>query len=189
MQEDCRRLPCFMDFEASGLGQGSYPIEVAWSGSDARVHSRLIDPSPVPTWSRWDSRAECLHGLSLKRLRQEGRHPVAVARQLNRHLAGQWVICDGGEFDRYWLFRLFQAARIRPAFRLQDLEMLFDDRMSTATTEEILRQARTLRPWRHRAALDVRYLQEVWRLLKAQKSLPQPGRLRLLPWESQPARL
>lgn len=60
-----KRLPSFIDFEASGLGQHSYPIEVGWSDRAGNIRSMLI--RPTGEWFEeplaWDLNAQALHGI------------------------------------------------------------------------------------------------------------------------------
>jgi hypothetical protein len=48
--------PIFIDFEASSLGAGSFPIEVAWSRPDGSIGSYSI--RPLPEWIDWDDYTE-----------------------------------------------------------------------------------------------------------------------------------
>jgi len=50
--------PKFIDFEASGLSDESYPIEVAWNNVDGTVESYLINTDCVTDWIYWDPNAE-----------------------------------------------------------------------------------------------------------------------------------
>ena len=54
--------PIFIDFEASGLGAGTYLIEVAWNLPNGDVREYLIRPEP--DWTYWELRAEEVHGIS-----------------------------------------------------------------------------------------------------------------------------
>jgi hypothetical protein len=46
--------PLFVDFEASGLGPASYPIEVAFSAPrGGEPVGYLIDPQRAPGWRDW----------------------------------------------------------------------------------------------------------------------------------------
>jgi hypothetical protein len=40
---------------------------------------------------------------------------------MNLDLQGQSVIVDGGEFDHFWLTRLYDAANMQPTFRIQSV--------------------------------------------------------------------
>ena len=159
-------FPCFIDFEASSLEHNSYPIEVAWSDADGRIESWLMDPSGVSSWTDWDDRIEAeLHGLSQETLRLLGCSPSWVARRLNEACAGQALYCDGGPFDHYWLYRLFQAAGVRPAFKLADAGDLFERYLAPESLTALAKKARSLVGYRHRAAPDVHYQQVLWRLI------------------------
>ena len=148
------------------MRHNSYPIEVAWSDADGRIESWLIDPSRIPAWTDWDDRVEEeLHGLSRAALRLLGRSPSWIAQRLNETCAGQALYCDGGPFDGYWLYRLFQAAGVRPAFALEDAGDLFERHLAPQSLTALAQKARSLVGLRHRAVPDVQYQQVLWRLI------------------------
>jgi hypothetical protein len=140
-----------LDFEASGLGPRSYPIEVAWrDAASGEQDSFLIDPSTVPGWTDWDEVAQGIHGLSREELHVQGIGAAAACWRLNRALEGRTVYCDALEFDHFWLRRLYDAAQMRPLFRLKGLEVLLSARQRQRFMEAIECQER-----RHRALDDV----------------------------------
>jgi len=150
-------LPCVIDVEASGFGAGSYPIEVGLALPDGRAWCTLI--RPAAGWTHWDGRAEALHGITRALLEQHGREVNEVAQELNRQLAGRTVYCDNWAHDYAWLARLFEAAGLRPAYRLQHLRQLLDDERLArfdATRDAVLQR---LALGRHRASNDARALQ------------------------------
>lgn len=158
-------LPCVLDFEASGLGPESYPIEVAWSDPSGAVESHYIDPAP--DWDDWDPEAEAIHWISRDLLRDEGKPVGWVATRLNAVLAGRVVYCDAPAFDQFWLRRLFQAADMKPAFQLGSFwDICPDPRLPQRTVDRIWDQAEAERGGReHEADSDVRFLIAVYRLM------------------------
>lgn len=114
-----------IDIEASGLGPRSYPIEIAWKCSKTlRGDSFLINPDSAFNWTDWDVKAQQIHGLSRDQLLVEGVSIQDACSRLNTALAGCAVYCDALEFDYFWIRRLFEAARMRPTFKLRGLESL-----------------------------------------------------------------
>lgn len=110
----------FLDLEASSLGPDSYPIEIAWSGSDGQSDSFLIEP--VSNWSDWDSFAELtVHRVSKAELSARGISVEQAVHRLNQSLRGQVVLVDSLNWDGFWLQRLFDAAEINSQFDLQDM--------------------------------------------------------------------
>lgn len=107
-----------VDFEASGLSEHSYPIEVGYSLPDGTSNSMLINPlSTSDNWTHWDQQAQLdIHKLTRQTLEQEGMQVVDVCQHLNTVL-GQYelVLCDS-EWDLFWLGRLYHAAHMRPSF-------------------------------------------------------------------------
>ena len=161
--------PTVLDLEASGFGRGSYPIEVGFVEPGGAAFCCLIRPES--DWQHWDPRAEALHGISRERLIGCGKPADWVAAELNRRLAGQTVYSDGWAHDYSWLARLFDAAALQPAFRLQDLRVLLSE-------EEALRWHRTAeqvrgeqRLTRHRASSDARVLQLALLRVKGEPAL------------------
>lgn len=140
-----------LDFEASGLGPRSYPIEVAWkNASSGEVDAFLINPDSGDDWQYWDEFAEEMHGLDRDDLCQQGISVVDAAQRMNEKLAGKSVISDAWEFDHFWLTRLFDAAKLQPTFELVGLEHVL-------SKEQLIQYRLIARSQlrRHRAARDV----------------------------------
>jgi hypothetical protein len=166
--------PCFLDFEASSLSRESFPIEVAWSLEDGSIESYLISPEGIPTWSDWSRESEKIHGLTRNRLLAEGSPPLLVRLRLEEFLRGKVVYTDAPDFDGQWMTALFAATGDAvQRFELRDSEELFLSMLGTLTPDRptalielkaIKATARKNHPLRHRAAWDVEYLMEVWRL-------------------------
>src|SRR5690606_30224105 len=108
--------------EASGLSDDSYPIEVAWQH---RFNPSLFDTfliKPASTWTHWDSYAEhSVHRIPRAELLINGIDVVTAARRLNDQLAHQVVYSDCVDKDRFWLSRLYQAAKMEPAFDIRSV--------------------------------------------------------------------
>ena len=170
--------PCFIDVEASGLGRGSYPIEIAWSMPDGSIESHLINPAFIPHWTHWDDYAEeTIHRISRDLLAREGKSPVWVAQRMNTCLDGITLHSDAVDFDDDWVSTLFKAARVEPAFWIIGIETLWAspcirqviaadlEQCSQTGAASILQAchdaALVVAPRTHRAADDVRHMQ-VW---------------------------
>lgn len=157
-------VPVFLDVEASGFGDGSYAIEVAFSDEQGRVESHLIRPEPQ--WVHWDDAAERdAHHISRRTLEAEGKPAAWVASRLNEALAGKTVHTDAPDFDRKWLEPVFRAASVEPTFRIEQAYLRIPD--VPGRMDELAREARALTPGAHRAAWDVQFLVEYWRLATA----------------------
>jgi hypothetical protein len=167
-------IPTFMDFEASSLSFKSYPIEIAWNLSDTRIETHLISPAGVEEWTEWDAAAEKLHGISRKKLLDEGESPEIICRQLNEQLAGKHAYTDSPRFDGMWLGRLFSACDVEePLFAIKHIDELLlgmlspedpGKRSSVLQLESLKMEARRQKPKQHRAQWDVEFLMELWRL-------------------------
>lgn len=157
----------FLDFEASGLGAGSWPVEIGWAFESGACESHLI--KPVSDWpmSAWDPKAEKMHGIPYERLLAQGEDINSVCKRLNATLGNALIYSDAPDWDSYWLYRLFGASPLKPAFRLRDYGRLM--RPLVAGRESALfAEADRLAPRTHRAAADALHLQTLYRLAKGQ---------------------
>jgi hypothetical protein len=162
-----------LDFEASGLGPQSYPIEVAIADCNStECISWLIRPTQewVSTGIWWEQSAE-VHKIAMSELMTQGQPAEGVARALNARCNGKIVLCDGGEHDRRWLLRLFLSAEERPVFKLSDFQSFARElaersgrRPEIAITRSEL-EALSRFPLLHRAEADARRCAETLRLL------------------------
>lgn len=170
-----------LDFEASSLGSGSFPIEVGWAVDGSETEAHLI--RPAPGWTDWSAASERLHGITQARLLAEGEPPGDVARRVAEVLGGKdvTVASDNPVFEQFWLERLMAAAwqptpfAVLPAARLYAAEA---GRLTGAgvTAEAVLavvtgamRAERERQHVRHRAGPDAEamlwILQEIRRRL------------------------
>jgi hypothetical protein len=106
----------FLDFEASSLDQGSYPIEVAWVYEDGYAESYLI--RPAPGWTDWNAHAEAIHHISRTRLEEEGTAHDLVAGRMVEALSGHDLLASAPSWDGKWLSALLRAAGL-PRHRLR----------------------------------------------------------------------
>ena len=155
-----RTVPIIIDFEASGFGKGSYPIEVGFSGRHGEGWCSLIRPED--DWQHWDDDAAQVHNIRRELLAERGKSPAFVAEQLNSLLGGHTVYTDGWGQDYVWMARLYDAANIAPQFKLADLHEIISEHQEAlwhATKDHVVQE---LRIKRHRASNDARVLQLTW---------------------------
>ena len=150
-------LPIIIDVEASGFGQGSYPIEVGFIGSDGASFCSLIKPQP--SWTSWDIEAAKVHGLSREILEVRGREVVEVANMLNHHLSDETVYSDAWGQDFAWLSLLFEEADKRMAFKVEPLSALMSESQKSVWHPTRKRVEQMLGLRRHRASSDARIIQ------------------------------
>jgi hypothetical protein len=121
----------FLDFEASSLLPGSFPIEVAWVDESGQGESYLIRPAPGwldeaggnPGWSR---ESEDVHGIPLATLIAEGKPHELVAARAARVLGAATVVCsDMPVSDVSWLRTLFDAADIQTQVTVVDVNEVY----------------------------------------------------------------
>lgn len=115
-----------IDFEASGLGEGTYPIEAGvavWDSIDHPIYSWSSLITETAEWKAnglWHPESELIHNIPRTEL-ASGNSPREVMSALNHIIgAGEVVFCDGGRHDEFWLRRLEAAAGIRAKFSLED---------------------------------------------------------------------
>lgn len=153
-------LPNILDFEASGFGSSSYPIEVGYCLSSGERFCALI--SPHDNWLHWSDEAEALHGISRKLLRETGRGVVSICQELNRRLQGAVLYSDGWVVDSAWLSRLYQMSGIAPSFTLSAIEHIQSEGQHNIWDDvraEMLRQDSCSR---HRASSDAEFIQRLY---------------------------
>lgn len=168
--------PVFYDCEASCLG--GLPIEIGWAYLDERsgaIRSEGHLIRPPADWDMkpvWDPDAEKLHGITLRRLRAEGRPPEDIAARMNDLLAGRQLYSDSPVDDERWLTLLFDAAGKVPLyatsrFNARDLaaRRAADLGWAPAQIERAMQEAKRIAPPAHRAAADARHWAELWRIL------------------------
>lgn len=149
--------PLYIDIEASGLEEESYPIEIAWNNASGVITSHLI--KPLPEWSHWNQEAEKAHGISRELLESEGIAPAEMCRLLRQDLHGRRLYSDATLLEKMWLNRLFQSVEDRdcpflilgitkiPPIHEACYERGLYDRLKNQATEEM--------GMAHRAAADV----------------------------------
>lgn len=169
-------LQRFIDIEASSLNADGYPIEVAWSDLSGNIESHLINPYSVKEWTDWDYAAQNIHGISRKQCRDEGVHPGWLCERLSQSIKpGDIIYADGLPFDEWWTDALYAAGstlgfaqfRILPTDSillplLAETEPEIKKRHSLY--ESLKQEVRQKIGKRHRAALDVQYLIELYRV-------------------------
>jgi hypothetical protein len=158
---DIWKKSALIDVEASGLMQGSFPVEVGWLVDDVFGHM-VIDPSKHWDTSKWDSDAETMHGLSLHWLSMKGVHPVRVASRLNLSFKGKKVFSDSPDADLNWLNELHRAANVKREYEVESIGKLLGYLgVKAEKAYDIFDQVQEIMPSRGRALVGVRYLKTV----------------------------
>ena len=100
-----------IDVEASGLHEGSFPIELGWASFDGRSGGWLIRPTLEWTLEDWDEEAEAVHAISWDGLQRNGLPARDVAEAFARLFGGppqMQLVSDAADHDQRWLDRLFE---------------------------------------------------------------------------------
>lgn len=152
----------FVDVEASGLTEDSFPIEVGWAILGGSSGSVVVRPAADWSHDAWDELAQAQHGITWTRLCQEGIPPEDVARHLNKLLpAGTLALSDAFEWDGFWLERLFDVSSQVKQFQLGD----YWRSLSMVAPSTALARARSSdadTPRAHRAREDAEHLRSLW---------------------------
>ncbi|WP_198962814.1 3'-5' exonuclease family protein [Mangrovitalea sediminis] len=153
-------IPPVLDIEASGFGQGSYPVEVGYVLPNGERGCALVRPEP--DWTHWDEEAAGLHQIDRTTLEKHGRSAADVAAWLNKILRGQVVYSDAWGQDLSWIGRLYDSADVQPSFRLEALQVLMSEsqlRNWLRAREEVQSE---LQLRRHRASADAWLIQQTF---------------------------
>ena len=162
-----------LDFEASALGPGSFPIEVAVADAKSgALCSWLIRPTDAwLTDGLWSEESFAVHKITREELLRDGLAVVEVARALAARCEGKRILSDAADIDRAWLARLYKAAGLGPPFVLSDfhdfawqLAVGMGRRPDLAYTKSEL-EAQMRFPMTHRAGADARSRAEMLRLI------------------------
>lgn len=152
--------PNIMDFEASGFGAESYPIEVGFSLSSEERYCALIQPHP--SWQHWDPSAAAIHGISRELLQSVGLPVTEVCEELNRRLTGLVLYSDAWVVDKAWFNRLFETANIAPQFQLCAIEQIQSECQYLVWDKVRNRMLKESTFERHRASADAFFIQQVF---------------------------
>ncbi|MDX6712462.1 MAG: hypothetical protein QOH96_3478 [Blastocatellia bacterium] len=171
-------IPHFVDVEASSLRSNSYPIEVAWNLADDSIESYLISPVGIEQWKDWSTESQGFHGIRRQELIEAGRDPAWICARMNQQLEGKVVYSDNPEWDGKWLEELFSVAGgVVMGFTVGSSEgLLFDETFSDfvewsryeGRVKQLKYEARMRAGGQHRASMDVRYLVELWKLVRGE---------------------
>lgn len=164
--------PIILDFEASGFGGGSYPIEVGVAMADGSTHCMLIRPEPE--WTRWEMDAERIHGIRREDLLTHGVPVDVVCQRLDGWLRGQQVYSDAWGHDHTWLHQLYDAANRVPGFRLASLRQLLAEHELPYWEPARRDVMQGTQATRHRASTDARLLQCVLERVRLLATTHQP---------------
>lgn len=173
-----------LDFEASSLDRGGYPIEVGIANTRSNsVSAWLI--RPAEEWLKngvWDCASQALHGITLEQLEAEGIAVSVVAGALADELTGRRVLSDNPAFDGRWLHQLYTAAGAgRPPIILEELEIYAwhvaqtSKRLSHVAFRKAEIAARIAFPVMHRAGSDAQHNAEFLRQLRGESSCEAGG--------------
>ena len=187
----------FLDFEASSLLPGSFPIEIAWVDETGQGESYLIRPhegwlDEAAGNPGWSAASAAVHGIGFETLMTEGVPAERVAGRAAEVLGRSNVVAcsDNPGFDGMWLETLLDASRLRSSSALVDVRQVYvwachplralsppgqtedADRRFGDLAAEIISdavEAEVLRPRiHHRALPDVESLWRTWRAVRVE---------------------
>lgn len=118
-----------IDFEASSLDDGTYPIEVGvcrWSAPDRPIEGWSTLIVPIPAWrdhGSWSPASQEVHGIRREEL-DTGMTPTQAVIALNTIVGTKTASCDGGPYDLNWARMLAGASGVRATFQIGDFDAL-----------------------------------------------------------------
>jgi hypothetical protein len=127
-----KRLPWplfTIDFEASSLDRGTYPIEVGvcrWQQPDSCIEGWSTLIKPIPDWAAqgsWSTASAAVHRIERAQI-QAGMNPTGTIIALNTILGDRPAYCDGGPHDLNWARMLARASQVPATFKIGDFDML-----------------------------------------------------------------
>lgn len=153
----------FIDFEASGLADGSWPIEVglSWIDKAGRAHSwaSLICPAVAWSASLWADQSAAVHGIARADL-DAAPTAAEVAREVMRRSEGMRLVSDAPEFDQRWLDMLLTFGATGERL-IEDFDEVTLTRFDETTLDWIY-EALARMPVPHRAGPDSLRMAEAW---------------------------
>ena len=153
----------FLDFEASGLRETSWPIEIglAWiEQGEARSEAQLIRPHPDWDEDAWSAESAEVHRIPRPAL-DRAWPAERVAAWAAQRMAGQVVVADAPEFDGRWLRTLLATEPGLAAPRLADFDVMVATHFSMAEVRRVY-AALDAAPTPHRAGPDAQRLARAW---------------------------
>lgn len=152
--------PSVIDFEASGFGSESYPIEVGVVTSTGERYCSLIRPHD--DWQYWDESAQSLHGLSRDLLLRKGRSIRDVCCEINAFANNAILYSDAWVHDKPWLTKLFFYGGLEAEFTLSPIESIVSEEqleMWDEVKEQVFQASSFVR---HRASNDAFVIQQTF---------------------------
>lgn len=99
--------PTLLAIDASSYEDDAHPIAIAWSLSDGRIKTTLIQPED--DWHDWDQALADIHGIQQDTLYQRGETCWSVLRELENDLTNSEIFVDDIERTSQLLERLYDA--------------------------------------------------------------------------------
>ncbi|ASP39368.1 hypothetical protein CHH28_12100 [Bacterioplanes sanyensis] len=108
--------PQFIAIDASSWEDHAHPIAIAWSLSDGRIKTTLIQPED--DWDDWDYALEDIHGINQDTLYQRGETCWSVIRELEGDLHASRLYADQAAPCQHLLERIYDACQREPSFEV-----------------------------------------------------------------------
>ena len=108
-----------IDFEASGFGAESYPIEVGVVLESGKAYHSLI--KPCSHWTHWTQEAQNTHRISRLELERDGKSIYEVCQDLNNLCGQSRLFSDCWVLDSQWMNTLFIRQTLHPLLPLAQL--------------------------------------------------------------------
>ena len=164
-----------VDFEASGFGQDSYPIEVGLILKNGMTYQSLIRPHEH--WTQWQDKASDLHGITREELMRHGKPPQIVCQELNLFCRDQVLYTDCWSHDHHWLNTLYSSVGMSCDFRLNPIEHRLTEQQMEKWAKSKQAMARDNNIEQHRALNDAIIISNTMANIRAQQHRQTIGHL------------
>jgi hypothetical protein len=112
----------FIDLEASGLSENSFPLEIGWTKDGVNFKDYFIKPESDWDRNSWSQVAENLHGIHLADVEYSGLLCEDIAKEMNSDLQEFLLLSDSVTHDIKWVNMIFAAAKIERKFKIVSIE-------------------------------------------------------------------
>ncbi len=160
----------FIDFEASCLGDHTFPTEVGWAivSKTGQVKSGAYLIQPIPKWlcrqNNWNLESERLTGISKHMIINEGLPCAEVVSLLSTEIEGRLLLSDNPQADGYWFAMLLSASGVKFTEKeIMDVEIAYKYAREALSIQPNLNNKPMIDACiRHRAEPDARRMAFMW---------------------------
>ena len=134
--------PHFIAIDASSYEEEAHPIAIAWSMTDGRIKTTLIQPDDG--WEDWDYALEDIHGISQDTLYQRGETAWSVVRELENDLEQTYLMTEEADRTEMLLDKIYDACGRELSLEVGEYsEEISDQQALSEATDQLYHQQLT----------------------------------------------